>query len=388
MKTDHGRLYLEGFGFALLLLSVVTRFCWAETPADSQPNAQVPKLVASAAVSPAVTPVIAEAASKKDTQFPLLSRWLEIQTATLSTEYRMIANSNDVQTNSQMLQRDYFRGRLKLDPKGKYSIVAGLFTGKNFTASWTTTGVGTGSLVTNHYLKQLFLSVKPGRGFEFQYGGLDISRGESTEITSYDNDGYIVGQRISLKNPKGFFFDEISATYAYLGDITKPNVLKRFYRLKQSNYHQFLVVKNINKRASVSGDYSSQSGIETLREAFKLKVSELHAIDSLRFENYQRLDWMPHYGYAVSVEKTLNKKLNLSGGYADIDKDYGGLNANRIGSGKKLFLLGTYNLTPEFGFSTFYARSVNHDFAVPQHHYLALIFNYNLLKSLQRAQIL
>jgi len=42
---------------------------------------------------------------------------------------------------------------------------------------------------------------------EIQYGGLYFDRGQSTEVTSYDYDGYLVGERITLNRPRNFYFD-------------------------------------------------------------------------------------------------------------------------------------------------------------------------------------
>ena len=313
-----------------------------------------------------------------------LCRWFELQTATISTRYRFVENSAGVTTNDQLQHSEVFKGRLKFDAEGRYSLNAGVATGNNFTGSWNNTGWGTGRGATNLYLKQLFLSAKPVKGLELQYGGLSLLRGESTEITSYDNDAYIVGQRLSLKRPEHVFFDEIAVTYAYLGDITTPNLNKRYHRLQESNYHQFLVSKSFGKRAVVSADYTFQAGTETMREAVKVHTKELRVIDAFRFENYQRMDVNPDYGFAVAGEKTLFKRLTLGGGFASIDPNYGGLNADRFNKGQRLFVSGGFRLSPEFGVSTFLTRAVDNSFAVSNRTRLDVVFSYDLLRSLQR----
>lgn len=316
-----------------------------------------------------------------------LCRWFDLQTATISMRYRFVENSAGTTTNNQLQHNEAFKGRFKFDAKGNYSINVGVFSGNNFTGSWNNTGVGTGDGFTNLYLKQLYFSAKPVKGLELQYGGLYVARGEGTEITTYDNDAYLVGERLILKRPKELFFDEISVTYAYLGDLNTPNINKRFHRLQQSNYHQFLLSKNLGKRAVVSGDYSFQSGTETLRQAIRVKTPELRVIDSLRFENYQRLDVKPNYGFSVYGEKALFKRFTLGGGYADIDPNYGGLNADRFNKGKRLYLQSTLVLSPEFSVSTFLTRAVGNDIAISNRTRFDLIFSYNLLKTLKRTGI-
>jgi hypothetical protein len=74
-------------------------------------------------------------------------------------------------------------------------------------------------------------------------------RGEATEITTYNNDGFLTGQRVIARRPRELFFDEIVYTAGFFGDITTPNLNRRYHRLKQGNYHQFIVSKNFGERA-------------------------------------------------------------------------------------------------------------------------------------------
>jgi hypothetical protein len=317
-----------------------------------------------------------------------LSRWLDLQTATLGTRYRFIDNSQDVTLANQMQSHAQFKARFKFDRDGDYSINAGAFTGGNFVAGFNDTGVGTGDLTTNLYLKQLYFSAKPIDGVEVQYGGLYFNRGESTEITTYDNDGFLIGERVVVQRPRNFFFDEISATYAFLGDLTMPNINKRWHGLKESNYHQFLVSKRIAERAVVSTDYTFQSGIDTLRQALRVNTPELKAFDFIRVELYERVNPNADGGLAAIVEKSfLKKRLALGGGYAQIDPNYGGLNADRFNRGRRFFFNGSYKLTPEFTISTFYTHAFKNDFPVVTQTRFEIFFTYNLLKSLQKAGI-
>lgn len=317
-----------------------------------------------------------------------LRRWLEVQTATITVRYRAIENSVGLTTSNSVQHQDAFKARFKFDAPGNYSLNAVAATGNGFGTSWADTGIGTGHPTSNLYLKQLYFSAQPVKGVELQYGGLPVLRGEATEITSYDNDGYLVGERLSLKRPQQFFFDEVSVTYAYLGDLNRSNLDKRYHRLKQSNYHQFLLSKNIGQRIAASVDYTFQAGVETLREGVKIKLPEVKLLDSLRWENYERLDVHPAYGFALTGEKRLTKRFTLGGGYAQIDRHYDGLNGDRFGRGHRLFVLGSYALSPEFTVSTFLTRAVGNDYALPNRTRFEALLSFNLLRSLQRAGVL
>src|SRR3954470_21339905 len=176
------------------------------------------------------------------------ARWLDLQNATLNLRYRVIDNSAGVVTTNQLQHRESLRGRLKADRSGRYALNFGLFTGARFTSGWDNTSIGISDAQRNLAFKQLFFAAQPVAGVEGQVGGLYIVRGESTEITTYDEDGYIMGERISVRRPKELFFDEISFTNAYLDpDPRRIGVSHRFRYFDEPNYRHFLVDKKFGK---------------------------------------------------------------------------------------------------------------------------------------------
>lgn len=313
------------------------------------------------------------------------TRWIDVKTAVISSEYRSIENGMDVKTHSQALQKDNYHARVKLTANGDYSVVTASATGTSFTASWNTTGIGTGDAVTNRYMKQLFFSAKPVKGLELQYGGLGLVRGKSSEITSYDNDGYVEGGRIIVKRPDQLGLDEVAVTYAYIGDTTQPNVFRRLHRLGGSNYHQFLAVKKLSNQVSVSGDYTFAAGTETLRQAVQVNLPAGSAIDGARFEVYERLDVRKAEGFAASVEKKYLKRLNVTAGYASIDPNYGSLNSNRFYSGNKVYGMAEFAVTPEVSAQFFIAQAVNNAQPPKYGRYTVYMVNYDLLGRIKKA---
>jgi hypothetical protein len=314
-----------------------------------------------------------------------ISRWLELQASSLLTRYRYGDTTRSVVTHNQQQHQELFRGRLKFDPRGRFALNASLTTGSAFTSGWDNTGWGMGQGTAMLYLKQLYLSGAPVKGLELQFGGLAVLRGESTEITHYDNDGYITGERLTLRRPKDLFFDEVTVTYAYLGDLLSPGINKRFRRLDESNYHQFLSIKRLGARATVSFDYTFQWGIETLRQAIRFGTKEFRVVDFVRFENYQRVDYLPDYGYALYAEKALHKSVSVGGGLADVDPNYGGLNGDRFSTGRRLFVNATWTLLPELSVATFFARAAGNDAPLVNRTRFDVVLTYNLFRSLQRS---
>jgi hypothetical protein len=96
---------------------------------------------------------------------------------------------------------------------------------------------------------------------------MSILKGESTEITTYDEDGYVIGERVSVRRPRELFFDEMSATVGYLSSVPAEIGFSR--RLKylndRPNYGHYLVGKKFGTRGGVSADFTSVDGARTWR---------------------------------------------------------------------------------------------------------------------------
>ena len=127
----------------------------------------------------------------------------------------------------------------------------GLFTGSRFTSGWNNTGIGLGDWQDPLSFRNLFFAAQPITGVEGQYGSMYILKGESTEITTYDDDGYVIGERVSVRRPRQMFFDEMSATVGYFSsDPAEIGVSKRVkYLNDRPNYGHFLVDKKLGTRA-------------------------------------------------------------------------------------------------------------------------------------------
>lgn len=311
-----------------------------------------------------------------------LHRWLDLRSASLATLYLFVKNGQGVTIASQQQYQVAVRGRLKFDSKGRFSLNAGLYTGANFIAGSNNTGLGLGGAQSNLYLKHLYLSMRPLEGVEVQYGGLDIWHDESTDITGYAYNGYVAGERISVRRPRQLFFDDISIGFGYVGDLTTPSVTMRLDRLAQSNFHRFILTKNIGERAWASVDYAFESGVQTWREAIRVRAAELRAIDTLHAELYEIPSPHSGYGFAVYGEKTVLPRFIVGGGYADIDCPI--LNSDRYGRGKRLFLTSKIPINEALSVLVFATQATDHAaFNAPQQR-VDIGVSYNLLYHLRK----
>jgi hypothetical protein len=333
-----------------------------------------------------------------------ITRWLELQQAQLSLRFREVKTSAGATNASHVQDLESFKLRFKFDATGQYGLNAGLFSGSNFSGGWNTTGPGTGEATHDFHVKQLFFDAQPVKGLSGQIGSLYFWRGESTEITTFDNDGYLSGERISVKRPKELYFDEILFTQGYIGDLTTPNVFDRANRLDTVNYRQFAVAKAFAKRAGVSAEFTTQDILATgvpntsnlkqpsftsdwLRVGARLSTPELKAIDTVRFESYRRWNKNNAGGFSLSGDHAFTKRFTASLGYATIDRLYGGLNGDRYGLGRRVFSAGSYTLTPEFTLGYYITRAFANDFSIPNRTRAEVILGYNLLKTLQRTHL-
>jgi hypothetical protein len=343
------------------------------------------------------------------------SRWLDLNTLSLGLRWRDTANSDGYHNFDTGQERSLIDGRLKLDAEGKYSINFHVSSGRTFnwgysdvigtTYAEAQTGVvarltpaelqGFGgaafydakdvtdilALKSNGwdmYVRQLYFSAAPVKQLELEYGSLAIAKGYSTEITTYDDDGYIAGERLRIRDPKHLFVDEISVTFAYEGDIYDPNFFTRGERLGQSNYHQFLAAKSFDKRFKASLDFTEDKGTHVMREAALVGIGETRVLDGARVELYQRTNditlqqglFPSGSGFAFTGTKLLAKKrFKLEGGFADIDKNYAALlgsrllaqagfsmNADTFGIGQRVFGRASLQVTPYFTLFGFYTH--------------------------------
>lgn len=313
-------------------------------------------------------------------------RWLDIDGWTLSTRYRYIRNRAGVVTNNQQQWQMQFRPRFKFDKAGRFSIAAFIGTGNNFTAGWNNMGIGTGHGQTNLYVKHLFFDARPTRKIELQFGGFAVNYGENTEVTSYDNDNYITGERIVIRHPKALFFDEISLTNAYLGDLNHPSIFGRLHRLGQANYHQFLFRKQATKQVGFSADYTFASGTDTIREAIRVKPRNFF-LTTILVEAYERVSTPSGSGFDLFGEKVWNKRWTASGGFARIDRRLT-LNGDKFPPGQRIYGSLTYKPSPEFSIAPMIIQGVGPlpTAGTPRTRF-DLVFAWNVLESLHRHRI-
>ena len=310
--------------------------------------------------------------------------WFEAQTLTLSSRYRFIENSTDEVTANQIQFKDSFRARLNVDRDQRFTVNVGAGTGSSFTSSWDATGIGSGNASASMYVKQLYGAVTPIHGLEFQVGGLYINHGEHTEVTSYDDDGYIMGERVTLHRPSIAYFDEISVTRAALSSIDMPGVIRRLELFAHQNYWQAQVIKHVNSSIGASADFTEVSGAETLRAAVFVHLPKGAPLSAVRFEQYRRVTIDPAYGFALIVERPITTHSRLQAGYATIDPAYGGLNGDRIQRGQRVFGTASIPLTPTFSVQLYATQAFGNDFTVSNHTRFDAVVTYDVLTAIRR----
>lgn len=305
--------------------------------------------------------------------------WLELQSVTLGLRYRMLENQLGARSQNWSDHHQGLKLRLRLDRTARYSLTAVAFNGDTFQGSWNLRGLRDGQSSNRLFLKQLYVTGQPREGIEFQYGGLPIVRGESSEITSYDNDGYLMGQRLTLSPSR--LVDELTVTAGYLGDFRDPSVTRRFHRLSEINYGQVLVKKQLTDRLTATADFTEEDGERTLRQGLVVRPSGV--IDLIRLEAYERVSGERAVGGAITVEKPFGR-TRLAASFASVDDHYRPVNGDRYGRGRRVSLTSTTALTDELSLQLFVTRALDDDLVMGNHTRLDVHIRYELAGLLRR----
>ena len=312
------------------------------------------------------------------------ARWLDLQTLTLSTRYRAIKDSAGRMRSNELQERTQLRARLKLDPAGRYALHVGVFTGSSFTSGWNSTGLGTGEATASHSLKQLFASALPFDGLELQYGSLYPARGESTEITTFDEDAYLSGGRVTLRRADLLFVDELTVSIASLGALDTPGVTSRWDEFGGTNYRQLQVTRRLHAKATASFDYSWIDGVNWIRPSIVADLAAWGIADELRLEIYRRDGPDAETGYALAAERQLAGWLRLTLGYIDVDMQYGRLNGDRYFSGKRAYVIAAIPITRELNLQFFTTHAVGNNPFLPNHVRSDVVVSYAFAPAIRR----
>lgn len=375
---------------------------------ETRPDAIDSESASKAAVGTVASPVPA-----KD-PLPLTHRWLDLKTLSHTERYRNAYNQGGYHFFEDGQQRSLIEGRVKLDAEGRYAIGFRASSGRYFNWAFADyAGEGISARVANgqarpsftplyqaeikaarfadpngantfnetasngwqFYMRELYFSATPVDAVTVQFGSFGFERGYGTEITTFDDDGYLSGERVQLQAPKKVFFDQIGFTTAYFGDVDTVNLFDRGASYGLVNYRQFYLKKRLNARVGFSSDATWQAGTHTLREAALVGTQESKLVDEVRVEVYERLNTVTYQGlaigggagFAVTAEKRFHK-LAGDAGFAMIDGDYTvysgsryphavgfSLNGDTYGQGNRPFVHASYKIAPgvtAFGFYT------------------------------------
>jgi len=319
---------------------------------------------------------------------PPLRRWFELETFTFSSRYRFVENSADVTTSDQLQYKQAIKARFNVDARKRYTIHVGYFSGNSFISSWNNWGPGTGSFDgKDNYVKQLYAAAEPVPGIEMQFGGLYINRGENDDLTTYDEDGYLVGERLSVRLPKRVYFDEISVARGWIGPFNQPNLAKRWDGITHPDYGQVLVRRGLTHGLAGSLGYTSHAGADTIRAAVTLNLAGKSPIDMIRYEQYRRVNDHPASGFAVSADRSLPWRARLHAGFVSVDQYYGGWNADRIQSGRHFFAVVGIPIAGPLSAQLFAARALSSDYPIPIKRRYEAVIAYDILSMLRRTDL-
>lgn len=364
-----------GFSSACLCAAVLL----GSTPAVAQP----PEGLISMTPAPAA---VRQPAAPPAPDPPAIRRWLDVQSVHAGSRFRWFRNSQDVLRSSTLQWQSQLRARFLFDRAGRYSIGTLASTGSAFPSSWNNTGGGIGDFTHPFNVKQLFLSAEPVKGLELQAGGLFMTRGELGEHITYDNDAYIVGERVSYQ-PAGKRLTQISVTAGYFGDYGEVNVFRRLDRMNEFNYGQALIAIALHPQVSASVDYTYENGRDIMREGVNVRLpTSVKLLTAVRLETYQRLSDREGYGFNASADARW-KKFSLTAGVMSVDREYGPFNGDRYETGRRQYTIGMLQVTPELSVGWFQTEAFATDFPVNLKRRIDVLVMFNPTAALKRAGV-
>jgi hypothetical protein len=322
-------------------------------------------------------------ASSNATPHPL-ARWVDAQTMTISSRYDYIEDARDQTVQNRIQTQVQIRARFKVDPAGRYSLHAGLFTGNDFRSGWNSTGIGTGEGTAKIYLTELFVQAEPWSGIELQYGSMDAARGQSTEITTYDDDAYVTAGRVRIQRPREIFFDDMTVSVGYVGYLDTPFVFDRTGAFSRQNYWQLLASKQVSPGLTLSTDYSAIDDDGMLRQGARWRVDQPW-IDTVDGEYAVRLRGGSHQtAFAFSGGKQV-AGVTVQVGYANVDPVFGILNGDPYDRGNRVFTDGSFPLPFDLSASWFVQKEISPPQNSSNDVRVDVILKWNVLNTLKRA---
>jgi hypothetical protein len=323
---------------------------------------------------------------------PAIRRWLDVQQVSAGSRFRWFKNSREQLRSSNLQWQTQLRGRFLFDKAARYSVNAFASTGATLPSSWNNTGGGLGTYQGPFNVKQLFLAAEPVKGLQLEVGGLHLNRGEMVEHLTYDNDAYIVGERVTYRPANGAV-TQVSVTGAFFGDYEEVNVFQRLGRLDEWNYGQALVAFRLHKNVTASADYTYEDDRDIFRQGLNVRMpGNVKVLTALKVEMYQRIS-EPRDGYGFHVSGDLRfKKLSVTTGVMAVDQFYGTptfqpYNGDRYESGTRQYSIATYQITPELAFTVFQTEAFATDYPINLQHRFDALLSFNATNLLKRAGV-
>ena len=201
--------------------------------------------------------------------------------------------------------RTQLRARFKFDDGGRYYVHGNMTSGTSFVSSWNNTGIGTGDPVGTVRVRHFFGGLSLVKGDRSPDRQRVRGSGEAPRFTTYDEDGYLVGERVQIMRPEDIWFDQVSLTSARLGDFSQPNAFGRFDGFDDPNYYQGLLQKRLTKQITWSTDFTAADGERTMRAG----VAWTPSFGTFRLEGYERWREQPAGGLSLSGERQLARNF-------------------------------------------------------------------------------
>ncbi len=128
-------------------------------------------------------------------------------------------------------------------------------------------------------------------------------------------------------------------------------------------------------------------GADYLRAAVTLHLPKASPVSTIRWEQYRRLNLHPASGVGIWAERPFTKYVQVQAGYVSVDQYYGGWNADRMQSGRRVFANANIRIYGPISASIYATHAFSTPYSVSIDRRLDAVSSTDVLDALRRTGV-
>jgi hypothetical protein len=138
---------------------------------------------------------------------------------------------------------------------------------------------------------------------------------------------------------------------------------------------------------SGSFEYERRIGADFLRPAVTFRFAAGAPVSAIRVEAYRRVNPDTANGLGIWAERPVTKYARVQAGYVTVDPGYGGWNADRMQSGRRVFANATIPIYGPLAASVYATQAFSEPYNVSVHRRVDVVISYDLLSTMRKTGV-